>query len=109
MDVLEKLGERIRKLRSDKNMSQEELAFLCGTNPAHIGRIERAINNTSLEVVNRIASALGITVSELLDFEHEPVLPIEDENILRVIAMMKAMPEEERAVVCRVVQALRKE
>ena len=42
MDVPQLLGERIRRIRAELGLTQEELAFRCNTYQVHIGRIERA-------------------------------------------------------------------
>lgn len=106
METLKLLGARIRKLRTERGISQEELAFLCGTNQGHIGRIERAENNTTLDVVDSIARGLGISISELLNFEKEPELPHDDGYTLKVLAYMRTFDEEDRARACRIVRAL---
>lgn len=101
------LGERIRKLRQERGLSQEELAFLSHTNQAHIARIESGKNNTTLDVVVSIAEGLSLSVSELFDFETEPRLPIDDGYTLKVLAYMRAYDETDRARAARIVRALR--
>lgn len=59
------LGNRIRELRKDKGMSQEELAFKSNINPAHLGQIERALKSPTLDTINKIALGLNIQLYEL--------------------------------------------
>ena len=40
-DIAKQLGQRIRELRTQRHMSQEELSFKAGISPAHLGQIER--------------------------------------------------------------------
>lgn len=64
-DVLRTFGERVRKLRKEVDMSQEELGFQAGLHRTYVGSIERGEQNVSLRNIKRIAEALKISLSEL--------------------------------------------
>ena len=66
-DYLERVGKRLVDIRTQKNISQEKLQELSGFDTRQIGRIERAETNASISIIQKIASALNIEVSELLD------------------------------------------
>lgn len=59
------LGKRIRKRRKALKLSQEELATRARISPVYMGYIEQGRNTPSLEVLQKIAKALGISMSEL--------------------------------------------
>lgn len=61
-----KFGQRIRKIRKEKNLSQEELSFKADLHRTYIGMIERAEKNITLVNIEKIANALDVKVSELL-------------------------------------------
>ena len=61
-------GTRVAKLRREKNISQEALAFECGINRTYIGEIERGEKTPSLITIVKIAAGLGISKSELMDY-----------------------------------------
>lgn len=67
-DVKALFAEKLVKIRSERNLTQEELALLCGIDRTHVGRIERLERTPGLEIVDKIAIGLGISLSELLDF-----------------------------------------
>ncbi len=67
--IQEMFGERIRILRHERGLSQEELAYRVGIHRTYIGGIERGERNPALKNIAAIAQALGLTVSELFDFE----------------------------------------
>ncbi len=67
MDIRTKFGNRVRKARLDQDLSQEELAHEADSNRTYISDVERARRNPSIEVVERIAKALGVTMGSLLD------------------------------------------
>ena len=62
-------GLRIKKLRSEKNISQEKLSFLTGFHRTYIGMIERGERNISLTNMAVFAKVFEMTVSELLYFK----------------------------------------
>ena len=65
--VLNKFGERVRTERGKLYLSQEELAEKAGLHRTYIGMIERAEKNITLINIKKIANALKISVSDLLD------------------------------------------
>ena len=72
MKMIEKqFGERVRKLRLTRNLSQEQLAFKASMHRTYLGGIERGERNPSLKNITAIADALGITLSELFSFEDQ--------------------------------------
>ena len=66
-DIAKTIGQRIRNYRTQKGLSQEKLAELAGCHPTYIGQLERGEKNATLESVEKIASAMDISLSELFD------------------------------------------
>jgi transcriptional regulator with XRE-family HTH domain len=63
--TLIKFGNRVRKERLKRNLSQEDLAARVGVHRTYIGMIERAEKNITLKNIEKIASALKIKIYEL--------------------------------------------
>ncbi|WP_309282027.1 helix-turn-helix transcriptional regulator [Fluviicola sp.] len=59
----------MKKIRTEKGLTQEELSYKSELDISQIGRIERGLVNTSISVLNKIANALQIELKELFDFE----------------------------------------
>lgn len=59
------LGEAVRRLRLEAEMSQETLAEAAGTDLTQVGGIERGIRNPSYTTLLRLAVALNTSVGEL--------------------------------------------
>ncbi len=66
-DVKIKFGQRVRELRLSKGYSQEKLAELSELDRTYIPGIESGKRNVSLVVIEKIAKAFKITISELLN------------------------------------------
>ena len=60
------LAENVRSYRHTKDLSQEELADLCGLHRTYIGSIERCERNVTLSTLETLAKTLGVTVPDLL-------------------------------------------
>jgi len=64
-EYLIRFGKRVKELRKQKELSQEELALLCELDRSYIGGIERGERNISLINIHKIAIALNISTKEL--------------------------------------------
>ncbi len=58
-------GEKVREIRKDKGLSQEDLSFEANLHRTYIGMIERAEKNITLINIQKIAKALGVDIKEL--------------------------------------------
>ena len=67
-DINKMLGIRIRKLRSERKLTQEELAEQADISMKYLGEIERGRGNPTLKNIEGLASVLGMEASELLNF-----------------------------------------
>lgn len=67
--LITKFGKHLLKLRTQHDLSQEELANDADIPINQIGRIERGEINPSLSTLNAIARALDMKLSKLVDFE----------------------------------------
>ncbi|TXD46041.1 helix-turn-helix domain-containing protein [Polaribacter sp. IC073] len=61
-------GESLKMLRTDANLSQEDLANDCDISISQIGRIERGEINTTISTLFVLAKALDIEVKDLFNF-----------------------------------------
>lgn len=61
------LGKRLRALRDTRGWSQEYCAEQCGLHRTYIGAVERGERNVTLDTVDKIASAFGMTGRQLLN------------------------------------------
>lgn len=59
-------GEKVRKIRKEKGLSQEALADLTGIDRSYMGHIERGDQNITLTKIHQIADALEIPVVNLI-------------------------------------------
>jgi transcriptional regulator with XRE-family HTH domain len=67
MDIKEKLWNRIRKLRKEKNISQEQLGFKSKLHRTYLSAIERWLKNVSVTNIEKIANALEVEIKDLFN------------------------------------------
>lgn len=66
-DIAKILGKRIRNYRTNAGLSQEKLAELAMCHTTYIGQIERGEKNATIESIEKIALALGVSLSKLFE------------------------------------------
>ena len=66
MDLLKNIGIEIVRLRNQKNVSQEKLALNANIDRRYMSDIENGRRNISVEMLSKIAKALGTAGSEIL-------------------------------------------
>lgn len=105
-NIAKDLGLRIRQLRNEKHMSQEELAFKAGISPAHLGQIERAVKNPTIDTIGKIAVALDIPVTELFSSDRIAPTP-QNLTIGKINAQLIDMSEDEQKDILRIIRIFR--
>ncbi|WP_374322109.1 helix-turn-helix domain-containing protein [Brevundimonas sp.] len=66
MDWKAVVGNNVRRLRMERGLTQEELAFEAQIDLTYLGGIERGRRNPSLLVLSRIAMSLKVSPAALL-------------------------------------------
>jgi len=110
-DIANRLADHVKQLRLEAGLTQAELAARAGVTVETVARLERVLrgrssanSNPSLETLVRLASALGVEVSELLS---EPSRPRPKDDRISMI-LRTANPATRRRVL-RVAEALVRE
>ena len=67
MDIKERIGFRLRELRTAKGLSQEKFSFECELDRTYIASIERGKRNVSIINIEKISKALDMSVSDFFN------------------------------------------
>jgi transcriptional regulator with XRE-family HTH domain len=65
--ILIKFGQRVKELRTERNLTQQQLADISGLHKNYIGMVERGERNPSLINIEILAKSFEISISELLN------------------------------------------
>ena len=77
-----KFGKRLKEIRKSKHLTQEKVAELVGIETPNLSKIECGMHFPQPDKIEKLASALGVNVRELFDFEHF----IEKEEMIKYIS-----------------------
>ncbi|ANF56820.1 helix-turn-helix domain-containing protein [Halotalea alkalilenta] len=69
----ERIAANLKRLRKERQLSQERMAELAGFHRTYVSQLERCVTNISIDGLERLASALGVDVQALL----APFIPCE--------------------------------
>ena len=70
-DLRSKFGNRLRQLRRQADLTQEQLAAIADISVDFLSLVERGINAPSFENIDKLANALGVPIRELFSFPSE--------------------------------------
>lgn len=73
--LLKRFGERLRALRKLGGYTQQALGSRADLDWKYVGAIERAERNPSLDVIDRLARALGVEIEQLFYFDDAGTVP----------------------------------
>lgn len=66
MEIRDILAANLKRLRAERGLSQEDLADRAEIDRTYISSLERSLYAAGIDVVDRLAKALGVTAAELL-------------------------------------------
>ena len=75
MKNIEKLGLRIKYLREERKLTQEQFEGLTDVNASYLSALERGQKNVTFEVLERVASGLKIDLLQLFMFDSQDETP----------------------------------
>ncbi len=64
MEIKKKFGKKLKQLRTEKGISQESLALAADLDRTYIPSIEKGERNVSITVVEKLAKALDVSITE---------------------------------------------
>lgn len=67
--ILDRFANRLKELRKEKDITQEQLAIKTHVHPTYISKIETAKRNPTLKMIYLISRALGVSLHELFEFD----------------------------------------
>jgi transcriptional regulator with XRE-family HTH domain len=83
-----KVGERLRELRLERNMSLAELADAAELSKGHLSSVEHGLAAITIQTISRLAKGLGVSALYLLTF------PPDDERD-QVAELVRKLPAQE--------------
>lgn len=67
MNIKDKVGQRIKELRNELEISQEALGLKADVDRTYVTDVENGRRNVSVEILERLIKALGVSISEFFN------------------------------------------
>ncbi len=101
------LADRLKKARTDKKISQQQLAQQANVHYTNVGRYERGDAKPSADVLNKIANALDTSPDYLMNgtIEDKAHNSISDQELLSQFKKVENMPEKSKRLVKEILDA----
>lgn len=100
------VGENIKRIRTAKNLSQKEVTINASLDTAQYSRIENGKTDPSVNTLERIAKALGITLAELFASTDElKEINSLDKSLMEKVALMESLSDEEKQTIYTMLDA----
>lgn len=97
------IGERIQEIRKKRKLSQEQVAERADISPNYLSRIECGKENPTLDMLIKLARALGIEMWEIFDFGHEVGLKEMKDTMNK---LLKESEEEKLRLAIKILRAV---
>lgn len=104
--IAELVGGKIREYRTSKGLSQEELAHRAGLHTAHLGQIERGEKSPTIDSIDKIVTALGITFEELFSFGQSPAADKRESIKEKVVSCLNTLSDSEQKDMYKTIKLL---
>ena len=96
---MENFGERLKKLRANRDLSQTTFAQRVGVHVTNLSKYERNLSIPSLEMAEKMATILETTMDELVYGEEKAGNRISDDELLNLFSKTVQLPEKQKETV----------
>ncbi|MDY8022177.1 helix-turn-helix transcriptional regulator [Paenibacillus polymyxa] len=103
-ELRKQMGTRIRAIRNAKGLTQQKLADIASLDYRYIGALERGERNFSIDTLEKVLTALNVSISELM-FSKEHMTKdetIRQEAVDEFVALTSRLNEEQIGILRRV-------
>ncbi|KAF6621554.1 transcriptional regulator with XRE-family HTH domain [Paenibacillus jamilae] len=103
-ELRKQIGTRIRAIRNAKGLTQQKLADIASLDYRYIGALERGERNFSIDTLEKVLTALNVSISELMFSEEHMTADemIRQEAIDEFVALTSRLNEEQIGILRRV-------
>ena len=101
-DISKVIGDRIRVYRTKTGLNQESLAEKAGLHNTYIGQLERGEKNATLESIEKVARALGVSFEVL--FENIIVGNTKNEIAAKCYDLVSGLSEKEQLAIYELIK-----
>jgi len=101
MDEQKLFGKRIKELRKQNNLTQDELAEKLGVFQKQIGNIETGTTFTTMSNITKLAGIFQVEIKDLFEFGHQKP---RDEIIYEIHDMIADVSDDKLKMIYRIIK-----
>jgi transcriptional regulator with XRE-family HTH domain len=105
MIIFMSLGQNIKKIREDKNLTQQQIAELIHMHRSNYSKIESGQREISVDALNKVARYFGMTIDQIVNFDGAvpQEITVEDKTLMEQVKMIQELEPEEKNMVFKMV------
>ncbi|MCL1820432.1 MAG: helix-turn-helix transcriptional regulator [Oscillospiraceae bacterium] len=98
------LGNRLRQLRNNRALSQEQVAHIADITPAYLGQVERGTKNITVYTLEKVCRALNISLAEFFSVANIEPNRETDEIAVQIFHQLNGRSISEKQAVLRLIK-----
>ena len=99
------IADNIKKLIDDKGFMQKEVYYEIGLNPAHYNKLEKALVQALLDVLEKLASFYGVTIDEIVHYSNATpkAITVEDKTASEQVRLIAQLNVKNKSTVMNII------
>ena len=101
------IGQRIHELRTNRRLSQEQLALRSNITPTYLGLIERNLKTPTVKVIEQLCNALKISLADFFISDNKQNETYEPDNFSQqILTLINSCTDKEKQYILRIIKYL---
>jgi transcriptional regulator with XRE-family HTH domain len=99
------VGQNIKKIREEKNLTQQQIAELIHMHRSNYSKVESGQRELSVDAINKVAKYFGMTIDQIVNFDGAvpQEITIEDKTMMEQVKMIQELEPDEKNMVFKMV------
>jgi len=102
------IADNIKKLREDKGLMQKEVYTEIGLKPAHYNKLEKALGEPFIDILDKLAAFYGVTIDEIIHYSKATpkAIRVEDKTASEQVRLMAQLNEKDKSTVMNIIDTM---
>lgn len=101
-----KFNEKIKALRKNMNMSQQDLASKLHIHVTHLSKMENGHLTPSIDIVQRMMKVFAVSADQLLNDNQNSVVDIQNHELNEQLALISQLDEDEKNALVKIINSM---